>query len=127
MTRLEQIELLHLHTYFFFPFSIDKITVVQNHKELWTKYGHWIDGLDEWIGAHHEGLRTPLMDHVGCWRRDPFRRFDMDSTAYQDMVFFHPYVRRVFFDIGEMTSRSEDREALLCCYAIPIPAGKKLW
>ncbi|MEJ2111217.1 MAG: CorA family divalent cation transporter [Acidobacteriota bacterium] len=127
MTQQETIELLHLHTYFFFPFSIDKITVVQNHKDLWANYGHWIDGLDEWIASHHEGLRSPLMDHIGCWRRDPFRRFDMDSTAYQDMVFFHPYVRRVFFDIGEVTSRNEEREALLCCYTIPVPAGKKLW
>ncbi len=127
MEQRKPIELQHLHTYFFFPFSIDKITVVQNHKSLWTHYGHWIDGLDEWIGVHHEGLRSPLMDHVGCWRRDPFSRFDMDSTAYQDMVFFHPYVRRVFFDIGEVTDRNEEREALLCCYAIPIPTGKKLW
>jgi hypothetical protein len=127
MTRQESIQLLHLHTYFFFPFSIDKITVVHNHKDLWTKYGHWIDGLDEWIGAHHEGLRSPLMDHVGCWRRDPFGRFDMESTAYQDMVFFHPYVRRVFFDIGEVTTRNEEREAQLCCYTIPVPTGKKLW
>jgi len=127
MMRQESIELQHLHTYFFFPFSIDKITVVQNHRELWANYGHWIDGLDEWIGAHHEGLRSLLMDHVGCWRRDPFGRFDMDSTAYQDMVFFHPYVRRVFFDIGEVTTRAEEREALLCCYTIPVPKGKKLW
>lgn len=127
MTRQESIEILHLHTYFFFPFSIDKITVVQNHEELWAKYAHWIDGLDEWIGVHHEGLRSPLMDHVGCWRRDPFGRFDMDSAAYQDMVFFHPYVRRVFFDIGEVTARNEEREALLCCYTIPIPKDRKLW
>jgi len=126
MAEQESIELQHLHTYFFFPFSIDKITVAQNHKDLWANYGHWIDGLDEWIGVHHEGLRSPLMDHVGCWRRDPFGRFDMDSAAYQDMVFFHPYVRRVFFDIGEVTKRNEEREALLCCYTIPIPTGKKL-
>jgi hypothetical protein len=127
MNQIESIELLHLHTYFFFPFSIDKITVVQNHKELWAKYGHWIDGVDEWIGVHHEGLRSPLMDYLGYWRRDPFGHFDMDSTAYQDMVFFHPYVRRVFFDIGEVTNRNEEREALLCCYTIPIPKGKTLW
>ncbi len=127
MTRQESIELQHLHTYFFFPFSIDKITVVQNHKDLWANYGHWIDGLDQWISVHHEGLRSPLMDHLGCWRRDPFGRFDMDSAAYQDMVFFHPYVRRVFFDIGEVTSRNEEREALVCCYTLPVPKGKTVW
>jgi hypothetical protein len=46
------IELAHLHTYFLFPFSIDKITVVENHRKLWSKYTHWIDGLDEWIAEH---------------------------------------------------------------------------
>lgn len=127
MARHESIELLHLHTYFLFPFSIDKITVVQNHKDLWSKYTHWIDGLDEWIGVHNNGPKSPLMELVGCWRRDPYARFDMDSPAYQDMVFFHPFVRRVFFDTGEVKTESHEREALLSCFAIPIPRGKKLW
>ena len=127
MVQKQPIELLHLHTYFFFPFSIDKITVVQNHKKLWAKYNHWIDGLDEWIGAHHSGSKSPLMELLGCWRRDPYGRFDMDSPAYQDMVFFHPYVRRVFFDTGEVTTLAGEREALLCCFSIPIPDGKKIW
>jgi hypothetical protein len=121
------IELLHQHTYFFFPFSIDKPTVVENHKDLWSGYSHWIDGLDEWIGAHHIGNPSPLLKHLGGWRRDPYVRFDMDSPAYQDMVFFHPYVRRVFFDTGEVSKSAEEREALLCCYNIPIPGEDKLW
>ncbi len=123
----KSIELLHLHTYFFFPFSIDRTTVVENHRDLWADYNHWIDGLDEWIGAHHLGSQNLVMKHLGCWRRDPYTRFDMDSPAYQDMVFFHSYVRRVFFDTGEVFNKKEEREALLCCYSIPIPAGKKLW
>jgi hypothetical protein len=127
MAQEKSIELLHLHTYFFFPFSIDKVTVVQNHRELWAKYKHWIDGLDEWLGTHHTGNQNPLMEQLGCWRRDPFSRFDMDSPAYQDMVFFHPYVRRVFFDTGEGPTQAEERDALLCCYSIPIPGDKKLW
>lgn len=128
MTGETSLELLHLHTYFLFPFSIDKATVVANHRDLWAKYSHWIDGLDEWIAAHNNGARqTPLMELLGCWRRDPYVRFDMDSPAYQDMVFFHPYVRRVFFDTGEVAQPGEERDALLCCYTIPIPAGRKLW
>jgi hypothetical protein len=127
MTQQQPIELLHLHTYFFFPFSIDKITVVQNHKKLWAKYNHWIDGLDEWIGVHHSGPKSPLMEHLGCWRREPYGRFDMDSPAYQDMVFFHPYVRRVFFDTGEVTTQAGEREALLCCFSMPMPDGRKIW
>jgi len=127
MAQKKPIELLHLHTYFFFPFSIDKITVVENHRDLWAKYNHWIDGLDEWIAAHHTGPQGPLRKHLGYWRRDPYARFDMESPAYQDMVFFHPYVRRVFFDTGEVAKKTEEREALLCCFTLPIPADKKLW
>ncbi len=127
MKQTESIDLLHLHTYFFFPFSIDKITVVENHKDLWAKYSHWIDGLDEWIAAHNVGPQGPLREMVGYWRRDHFNRFDMESPAYQDMVFFHPYVRRVFFDTGETAPRADERESLLCCYTLPIPSGKKLW
>ena len=121
------LELAHLHTYFLFPFTFDKITVVENHPELWSKYTHWIDGLDEWIAAHHSDQHTPLIDHLGRWRRDPYSRFDTDSPAYQDMVFFHPYVRRVFFDTGEAKSKTGEKEALLRCYTIPIAAGKRLW
>jgi hypothetical protein len=127
MTPDKSIELLHLHTYYFFPFSIDRTTVVENHRDLWARHTHWIDGLDEWIGAHHLGSQNPLMKLLGCWRRDPYARFDMDSPAYQDMVFFHPYVRRVFFDTGEVPDEKDEPEALLCCYSIPIPGDKKLW
>ncbi len=120
-------ELLHLHTYFLFPFSIDKVTVVENHRELWAKYSHWMDGLDEWIGVHHTEQYTAAIAKLGRWRRDPYSRFDMDSPAYQDMVFFHPYVRRVFFDTGESTIKTGEKEALLRCYTIPLNAGKRLW
>ena len=127
MAPEKEIELLHLHTYFFFPFSIDRTTVVENHRDLWAHHTHWIDGLDEWIGAHHLGSQNPLLKSLGGWRRDPYSRFDMDSPAYQDMVFFHPYVRRVFFDTGEVSSDQDEPEALLCCYSIPILGDKKLW
>jgi hypothetical protein len=127
MTQQGPVELLHLHTYFFFPFSIDKFVVVQNHKDLWAKYSHWIDGLDEWISVHQSGTQNPFLKDLGNWRRAPLARFDMDSPAYQDMVFFHPYVRRVFFDTGEVSTKTEEREALLCCYTMPMPANKKLW
>ncbi len=127
MASEKPIELLHQHTYFFFPFSIDKTTVVENHRELWSDYSHWIDGLDEWIGAHHIGYPSLLLKHLGGWRRDPYTRFDMESPAYQDMVFYHPFVRRVFFDTGEANKQAGEREALLCCYTIPISGGKKLW
>ena len=106
----------HLHTYFLFPFSIDKEAVREAHPAMWQKGPQWIDGLDDWIAAHD----APYLS----WQRAPYNRFDMDSPAYQDMVFFHPVVRRVFFDT---TGQAGSREALLRCYKMRPPAGTKLW
>jgi hypothetical protein len=116
--------LLHLHTYFIFPFSIDKHTVLQNHPEIWSDPPHWIDGLDRWIAAPPH--TSEVSRKLGPWRRSAYTRFDMDSPAYQDMAFFHPFVRRVFFDTGD-ASVSSASEALLRCYTIPVNGGKRLW
>jgi hypothetical protein len=94
----------HLHTYFFFPFSIDKEGVRETHGHIWKDDSRWIDGLDEWIGGH----QAPYLDMV--WKRSPYTQFDLNSRAYQDMIFFHPIVRRVFFDT---TGQEGSREALL--------------
>jgi len=45
--------ILHLHSYFLFPFSIDKKIVSERHPAIWSGVRHWIDHLDEWIGEHH--------------------------------------------------------------------------
>jgi hypothetical protein len=127
MAIRETIELAQLNTYFLFPFSIDKITVVENHQDVWAKYTHWIDGLDEWIAEHRSEKNSGVVVHLGKWRRDPYARFDLESAAYQDMMFFHPYVRRVFFDIGDSQVIGEQKEALLRCYNIPIDGGRRLW
>ena len=42
----------HLHTYFLFPFSIDREAVRGAHGAHWGKSPEWIDGLDDWIAAH---------------------------------------------------------------------------
>ncbi len=111
----------HLHTYFLFPFSIDKQAVLDDHKDLWSRYPRWIDGLDEWIAIHHSHSGAAVAGALGPWRRSAYTRFDVDGPAYQDMVFFHPIVRRVFFDTAG------EREALLRCYTIPIPEGSRVW
>jgi hypothetical protein len=122
-----KIQLEHLHTYFLFPFSIDKITVVDNHRDIWSGHAHWMDGMDEWIGVHATEQKSAVAVQLGKWRRTPYTHFDLESAAYQDMVFFHPYVRRVFFDTGDYQSMGEQKEALLHCYTIPIEDGKRLW
>ncbi|MBL8219652.1 MAG: hypothetical protein JNL62_10500 [Bryobacterales bacterium] len=112
-----EVDVLHLHTYFLFPFSIDKRSVEINHGGAWSSKTHWIDGLDDWIAEHHHAGASALVANVGGWKRAAYTRFDMDSPAYQDMVFFHPFVRRVFFDSA---GTPESGESLLRCYHIPL-------
>lgn len=121
---------LHLHSYFLFPFSVDKELVMQDHQKVWDESSHWIDGLDEWIADHGHAAGSPVAGKLGRWQRDSYKRFDMDSFAYQDMVFFHSFVRRVFFDTGEAFSSTYAGESLVRCYIIPLTAlqetGRKL-
>ncbi|MBL8216070.1 MAG: hypothetical protein JNK87_35440 [Bryobacterales bacterium] len=109
-----QVGVLHLHTYFFFPFSIDKPFVAGNHPESWKNKTSWIDGVDDWILAHHRN-DSAIVKRLGGWKRAAYTRFDMESPAYQDMVFFHPFVRRVFFDTA-----GAGGESLLRVYCIPV-------
>ncbi len=121
----------HLHTYFLFPFSVDKEVVMQDHQRVFNKFDYWADGLDEWIANHGAAAGSPVSGKLGRWQRDPLRRFDMDSYAYQDMVFFHPFVRRVFFDTGgKFSGDSGESENMLHVYTIPLThlgeTGRKL-
>ena len=115
----------HLHTYFLFPFSVDKEAVVEDHAFIWSQGRKWFDGIDEWVTQHH-GKESPVIDKLGRWRRAAYTRFDLESQAYQDMVFFHPFVRRVFFDTAEWFGEDEEKESLLRCYVITPPTGTTL-
>ena len=103
---------------------------MQDHQKVWGESSHWIDGLDQWIDDHGHAAGSPVAGKLGRWQRDSYRRFDMDSFAYQDMVFFHSFVRRVFFDTGEAFSSTYGGESLVHCYIIPLTAlqetGRKL-
>lgn len=112
----------HLHTFFFFPFSIDQHAIMIDHEAIWHDCPQWIDGLDAWIAAHCTQAGAPVLAALGPWSRNKLQRFDMDSRAYQNMVFFHPIVRRVFFD---RTEPGQQSEALLRAYRIPLD-GKQL-
>jgi hypothetical protein len=118
-----EVGVLHQHTYFLFPFSIDKKAVMGNHSHHWTGKVHWLDGLDYWLTADRSNRGSVIVDEVGHWQRAAYTRFDMESPAYQNMVFFHPFVRRVFFDTG---GASTSTESLLRCYKIPV-GGKRLF
>ena len=124
---MELPSILHLHTHFLFPFSIDKSEVIKNHPDIWSRYDHWMDGLDEWIAAHNPPGSSPIARTIGVWQRAAYTRFDMNSQAYQDMVFFHPFVRRVFFDTREESAGRAKKSR--CCErtAFHIGDGKHLY
>lgn len=115
----------HLHTYFLFPFAVDRNVVLSNHGSVWNGR-HWIDGLDEWINAHHV-QSSPIITNIGRWERASYTQFDLESPAYQDMVFFHPFVRRIFFDTAGVGVADNEIEPLLRCYHIPLTAENKLF
>jgi len=117
----------HLHTYFLFPFSIDKEAVSEGHAPIWCKHVRWIHGLEEWLRLPPNEAGAEFVGAVGRWQRSPHCKFHLDSAAYQEMVFFHPYVRRVFFDTAESNgSNSDTQDSLLQFYRIDL-SGKKLW
>ncbi|MBC7925731.1 MAG: hypothetical protein H7039_08745, partial [Bryobacteraceae bacterium] len=116
----------HLHTYFLLPFSIDKEAVLEDHPEFWKAGRSWLDGLDDWLaGAVHRGYRS-VFDHLGAWKRHAYTDFTLDSRAYQDMAYFHRFVRRIFFDAIEPRAQAGEKESLLRAYILPIPEGRTL-
>ncbi len=117
-------EVLHLHTYFLFPISIDQDAVMDEHPEIWKGSQPWFEKLDLWVTGHvvagHESAATQL----GGWHRHSESSLDFNSPTYQDMMFFHPFVRRAFFDTGDA---NPEHEALLHRYVIHAPAGSRLY
>lgn len=119
----------HLHTHFLFAFSIDRQLVLHRHHQAWNGRS-WIQGLDAWVcrpGA------APLDERLGRWQRSPYKNFTLDSAAYQDMVFFHPFVRRIYFDaVGmrggewEGEAMGGESESLLRFYRLQPPEGVNL-
>ena len=99
--------------------------MLQHHGSVWHGR-YWIDGLDDWINAHHV-QDSPVAAHIGRWQRASYTQFDLESRAYQDMIFFHPFVRRIFFDTAGVGASDNEVEALLRCYHIPLSEKNKLF
>jgi hypothetical protein len=117
-------DVLHLHTYFLFPFSIDQNAVMEAHPEIWKDGEQWFEKLDLWVTAHVVSEHETAASCLGGWERAPDKEFDLRSPAYQDMVFFHPFVRRAFFDTGNV---SRDHDALVHRYTMRTEPGGRLW
>lgn len=122
------VQFLHLHTHFLFAFAMDRELIAETHRNLWGEHQSWIAGLDRFIGEHTRNTRHPFVEMVGPWKRATYTQFGIDSRAYQDMVFFHPYVRHVFFDAArkEGDNSEEEWESLIRVYEIDVE-DKKLF
>ncbi|MCC6263368.1 MAG: hypothetical protein IT169_07315 [Bryobacterales bacterium] len=117
----------HLHTFFLFPFAIDRQIVREQQPEFWNEQSDWIDGADNWLQGMGAKTRSRFANRVGVWKRDSYRSFDLNSLAYQDMVFFHPVVRRIFFDANHPVPDETEPRTLLRVYTVPLPAGARLF
>jgi hypothetical protein len=61
---------------------------------------------------------------LGSWQRHPESSMDFHSLAYEDMMFFHPFIRKAFFDTGDS---DRDNEALVHRYVIPARPDSRLF
>jgi hypothetical protein len=95
---------------------------MEDHPDIWGKHDQWFEKLDQWVTQHV----TAEYSHVASrarWHRHSESHFDLRSQAYQDMVFFHPFVRRSFFDTAGSDS---NHEALVHAYSLTPHSGCRL-
>lgn len=116
----------HLHTYFLFPFALDKEAIQADHPEAWPGKTKWIDGLDSWIAGESGRREAHGIAALGFWRRSSYSSYELDSPAYSDLLFFHPVVRYVFFDTS-LGRHADNRQNLLRCYSLDLDPETRLW
>ena len=115
-----------LHTYFLFPFALDKEAIQADHPQAWPGKTRWIDGLDSWIAGESGRCASQGMAGLGAWKRSSYSEFDLNSPAYSDLLFFHSIIRHVFFDTN-IGRHPDDQENQLRCYTIDLSASARLW
>src|SRR5271166_5356434 len=115
-----------LDTYFLFPFALDKEAIQADHPEAWPGKTRWIDGLDSWIAGHRANGAPHSVPGLGSWKRSSYAKFDLESPAYSDLLFFHSIVRHVFFDTN-IGRHADDQENQLRCYTIDLSVPTRLW
>jgi hypothetical protein len=117
-------QLLHLHTYFLFPVTIDQNAVMDEHPEIWRGSSLWFEKLDAWVTRHVVPELQSAATALGGWQRHSESALDLSSSTYEDMMFFHPFVRRAFFDAGDADLQ---HEALTHRYVIRNAPGCRLF
>jgi hypothetical protein len=117
-------EVTHLHTYFLFPAAIDRAAVIEEHPEIWRGSQSWFEKLDHWVTGHVVPEHAAAATELGRWQRHSESGTDFHSPAYEDMMFFHPFIRRAFFDTG---ASDQNYEALVHRYVVPAKPGSRLF
>jgi hypothetical protein len=68
--------------------------------EIWRESEPWFEKLDHWITGHVVPEYASAASRWGSWQRHPESSIDFHSLAYEDMMFFHPFIRKAFFRHG---------------------------
>jgi len=115
-----------LHTYFLFPFALDKDVIQVNHPQAWPGKTRWIDGLDSWISGESGRRPSQGMARLGQWKRASYSQFDVESPAYSELLFFQSIIRHVFFDTN-VRRHPGSQENQLRCYTIDLSDSQRFW
>lgn len=121
---LDAIRVLQLRTYFFFPFSINSERLRQPDGRAEEISTHWLETMEKRIEESRSSMTARVGSALGYWERKPYTDFTLNSRAYEDMVFFHPFVRHVFFDTRQVGG-VDPSLSLIRCYEIPLE-GKRV-
>jgi hypothetical protein len=117
-------EVVHLHTYFLFPAAIDQAAVMEEHSEIWRGSKSWFEKLDHWVTGHIARDYASAAALLGQWQRHGESSINFYSSAYEDMMFFHPFIRKAFFDTG---ASDRENETLVHRYILPTKPGSRLF
>jgi hypothetical protein len=87
---------------------------MEEHPEIWSESQPWFEKLDLWVTGHVVPEYAYAVAQLGGWQRHPDNCLDFHSSAYEDMMFFHPFVRKAFFDTGDSDPRTRSACPSIC-------------
>src|SRR5271166_5719503 len=97
---------------------------MEEHPEIWRGAQAWFEKLDLWVTGHTVAEYQSAAAQLGGWKRQPENSLDFHSHTYEDMMFFHPFIREAFFDSG---ISNPDHEGLVRRYVINAEPGSRLF
>jgi len=97
---------------------------MDEHPEIWWGKQLWFDRTRSMGHPPRRGIPAGRAAQLGGWRRHSETALDFNSPTYQDMMFFHPFIRRAFFDTGD---GDPEHHALIRRYVIHAAPGSRLY